>query len=327
MSARIGLVYDLRDDYLAQGFSEEATAEFDSEITLRSIEDALRALGHRPERIGHVRALCARLVAGDRWDLVFNFAEGLHGRSREAQVPALLEAYDIPYTFSDPLTCAVTLDKAVTKRLVRDAGLNTPGFHLVRTPDDIAAVRLPYPLFAKPYAEGTGKGVSQRSRIETPAALRQVCLELLERFRQPVLVEEYLPGREFTVAVLGTGADARVLGGMEIIVLPAAGGREYAYETKENWHDCVRYQPLCAAREPDAAVCALALAAHRTLDVRDASRTDIRLDAAGRPSFMEINVLPGLRPEHSDLPMIAAQQGVAYVDLMGAIVNSALART
>ena len=130
----------------------------------------------------------------------------MHGRSREAQVPALLEMYGIPYTFSDPLVCAVTLDKAVAKRLVQAAGLRTPRFCVVAASDGLSSVDLPFPLFAKPIAEGTGKGVDEPSRIEVRRRTwRTVCLRLLGRFRQPVLVEEYLPGREFTTAVLGTG--------------------------------------------------------------------------------------------------------------------------
>src|SRR5581483_5078997 len=125
---RIGVTYDLRSDYLAMGYGEEETAEFDSEITINAICDALTGLGWRVERIGNVRRLVEALGAGKRWDAVFNFCEGLKGVSREAQVPALLEAFDIPYVFSDPLTLALTLDKAMTKRVVRDAGVPTADF-------------------------------------------------------------------------------------------------------------------------------------------------------------------------------------------------------
>ena len=130
----VGLTYDLRCEHEAAGLCPEDAAEFDCEETIAAIEGAIRAMGLDTVRIGHGRALCQRLVAGERWDLVFNIAEGLHGRSREAQVPALLELYGIPYSFSDPLTCAATLDKAVAKILVRAAGLNTPDFAVVRSP-------------------------------------------------------------------------------------------------------------------------------------------------------------------------------------------------
>ena len=128
---KIGLVYDLRSEYLAAGFPPADVAEFDSEETLNALVGALVHLGHQPEQIGHAQQLCERLVAGARWDLVFNIAEGVRGRCREAQVPALLELYNLPYTFSDPLVCALTLDKSLTKRLVRSAGLNTPASLLI----------------------------------------------------------------------------------------------------------------------------------------------------------------------------------------------------
>ena len=155
---RIGITYDLRDDYLAMGYGLEETAEFDRADTIEAIEGALRQLRHRPERIGNIRELARRLVAGERWDLVFNIAEGVKGMGREAQVPALLEAYEIPYTFSDTLVNALTLHKGMAKRVVRDAGVPTAPFAIVEEPADIRDVGLPFPLFAKPAGEGTGKG-------------------------------------------------------------------------------------------------------------------------------------------------------------------------
>jgi D-alanine-D-alanine ligase len=318
----IGFTYDLRSDYLAEGYSIEQVAEFDSEGTIEAISGALAELGYTVQRIGNVRALCARLVRGDRWGLVFNICEGLKGRSREAQVPAVLEAYDIPYSFSDPLVCAVTLDKAVAKRLVREAGLATPRYAVVTEPGDLAALGLNYPLFAKPIAEGTGRGITQASRIANAGQLRAVCAELLATLRQPVLVEEFLPGREFTVGILGTGATARAIGTMEIEMLPAVGGAVYSFETKEKCETLVRYSRLGEGALRDR-VQDLAVACYRTLEVRDAGRVDVRLDAAGAPSFMEVNPLPGLHPHHSDLPMIATQEGMPYRELIRAIVEGA----
>jgi D-alanine-D-alanine ligase len=322
---KIGLTYDLRSDYLRLGFKEEDVAEFDSDLTIDAIEATIRELGHTPDRIGHARVLCQRLAAGDRWDLVFNIAEGLHGRNREAQVPSLLEIFDIPYSFSDPLVCAVTLDKAVAKRIVQASRLHTPGFHVVNSETNIASVNLPYPLFAKPIAEGTGKGIDKTSRVETPAQLRTLCLALLGKYEQPVLVEEYLPGREFTVGILGTGARARVLGTMEVSIRQHAETSIYTYEVKEKCDDLVDYSR--PARSPEVeAVERLALGAYTALELRDGGRVDIRMDRLGQPAFMEVNPLPGLNPVHSDLPMIAAQEGMSYRDLIGSILNSALAR-
>jgi len=321
----IGLTYDLRSDYLAQGFPPEAAAEFDSDLTIDALEGVIRSLGHRTDRIGNGRALCSRLAAGDRWDFVFNIAEGLCGRCREAQVPAILEVYGIGYTFSDPLVCAATLDKAVAKRLVQAAGLPTPGFAVVTAPADLHSVKLDYPLFAKPLAEGTSKGITDRSVIDTPAMLEAACKSLLNEFHQPVLVEEFLPGREFTAAILGTGPSARVLGIMEIKMRLPGGPAVYSYETKERCEEFVRYSPLRAGSLYDEAA-ALALSCYRALECRDAARVDIRCDRKGKPSFIEANPLPGLQPGHSDLPMIAEQQGMNYAALIGSIIQSATTR-
>ena len=324
MALTVGLTYDLRKDYLALGYSEDAVAEFDSEETIGAIDEAIRSLGYRTDRIGNAWALCRRLVAGDRWDLVFNLAEGLRGRSREAQVPCLLELYEVGYTFSDPLVCAATLDKAVAKRLVAAAGLQTARFHVVSDLADVQAVALEYPLFAKPLAEGTGKGISERSRIDTPEQLADACQALLRKFEQPVLVEEFLPGREFTVGILGTGRQARVLGTLEIEILASPNGGIYSYQSKEQCERLVRYS--AAAGPVRQSVERLALEAYRALECRDGARADIRLDRGGVPAFMEINPLPGLHPTHSDLPMIATQEGMSYPELIGVIVGSARAR-
>lgn len=321
----VGLVYDLRSEYLALGYREEQVAEFDSDITVESLEATIRSLGYPVQRIGNAFSLCKRLAAGDRWDVVFTIAEGLSGRCRESQVPCLLELYDIPYTFSDPLVCAVTLDKAVAKRLVRDAGLNTPDFCVVSTPEDLKSVSLRYPLFAKPIAEGTGKGVDARSRAASFEDLSAVCQELLARLKEPVLVEEFLPGREFTVAILGTGERARVLGTMEVTVISDREKNIYSYQVKEECEIHVQYSRVSDVPVRQA-VEDLALKTFRVLECRDAGRVDIRLDAAGEPAFMEINPIPGLHPNHSDLPMIATQEGMAYSELIQGILQSALSR-
>ena len=321
---RIGVAYDLRSDYLAMGYGEEETAEFDSEITIAAICGALDGLGWQVERIGNVKKLAERLARGDRWDAVFNFCEGLKGVSREAQVPSLLEIYDIPYTFSDPLTSALTLDKALCKRMVRDFGIPTAPFAVIEKLADAKKIRLPYPLFLKPVAEGSGKGVNEKSKVETRAALERVTAELLAKFHQPVLVETFLPGREFTVAITGTGENAHVLGVSEI--LPKANwiGESYGYENKEYWEDKVEIvgaDPLAAKAAGD-----VTLAAWRVLRCRDGGRIDIRNDANGKPNFLEVNPLAGLRPNYSDMCFIAEREGLTYQQLIGRIMDSFLER-
>jgi D-alanine-D-alanine ligase len=321
---RIGVTYDLRSDYLAMGMSEEDSAEFDAEITIASICSALAGLGHEPVRIGHIKALTRRLADGERWDAVFNICEGLKGYAREAQVPALLEAYGIPTLFSDPLTLALTLDKGWTKRIVAAAGVATPAFAIIENAAGIGVVDLPFPLFLKPVSEGSGKGVSERSRVDDAASLRAVALDLLARFHQPVIVESYLPGREFTVGITGTGEDAKVLGVMEI--RPTAKGTQsgYSYENKEHWEDRVTLHLVDDAEARAAGD--VALRAWRALRCRDGGRVDVRSDGQARPNFIEVNPLAGLNPEHSDLCFIARFQGLNYQELIGLIVASFLKR-
>ena len=322
---RIGVTYDLRSDYLAQGYGEEETAEFDHEITIAAICEALAKLGHVPVRIGTVRDLAQRLVAGERWDAVFNFCEGLKGVAREAQAPALLEAYDIPYVFSDPLTLALALDKGMAKRVARDAGVPTADFAVIETIEDVAKVTLPYPLFLKPVAVGSGKGVNEHSKVADAAGLRSVAADLLARFRQPVLVETFLPGREFTVGIVGTGADARVLGVSEIVPKEKFVGAGYGLANKsEGWEEKVDIVPANDAEARAAGE--VALGAWRALRCRDGGRIDIRSDAAGKPHFIEVNPLAGLRPNHSDLCMIADHAGLGYQGLIGAIMAAFLKR-
>ncbi len=320
----VGITYDLRSDYLAEGYGEEETAEFDRPDTIEAIERALRELGFTVERIGHVRHLATRLVAGERWDLVFNIAEGMRGLGREAQVPALLDAYAIPYTFSDPLVLSLTLHKAMTKHVIRDLGIPTPDFRVVESESQIAAVDLPFPLFAKPVAEGTGKGITAASKVCTKEELSAVCKRLLAAYQQPVLIEAFLPGREFTVGVVGTGAGAVALPAMEVNLLPAAEREVYSYVNKERCEELVEYRP--AKDHMGKMAQEVALAAWRGLGCRDGGRVDLRADAQGIPNFMEVNPLAGLHPEHSDLPILCNLSGITYLRLIGMIMESAMTR-
>jgi len=327
MGMTIGLCYDLRSEYLAMGWSEEETAEFDRDDTVKAIEDALCFLGHRTERIGHAKQLAAALVAGKRWDLVFNIAEGLHGIGREAQVPSLLDLYEIPYTFSDPLVMSLTLHKGMTKRVIRDAGIPTSDFRIVEQPEDTENLAFDPPYFIKPVAEGTGKGITPDSIIRDQAVLKSACQRMLETFRQPVLLEPYLSGREFTTAVVGTGKKARILGTMEVHLREEAEAGVYSYVNKEKCEELVIYRLVKSADDPVVAEAeAIVLNAWKILGCRDAGRLDIRCDSAGKPMFMEVNPLAGIHPEHSDLPIICNHLKIPYTDLIGWIVASASER-
>lgn len=317
----IGLTYDLRQDYLDMGYSEEETAEFDKESTVEGIENALHALGYETERIGHIKNLVNKLAQGQRWDMVFNITEGMFGLAREAQVPALLDAYEIPYVFSDAFILAVTLDKGLTKSIVRNLGIPTADYFVLKNIDEINKVDLPYPLFAKPVAEGTGKGINANSKITDKKQLEEVCKNLLEQFKQPILIETFLSGDEFTVGITGTDKDAKVVAVMEIILGEKAEAEIYSYSNKDNYEDRVTYR---LASEENAKKCEeVALAAWRELGCRDGGRVDVRFDANGVANFIEVNPLAGLNYITSDLPLMCGLKGLSFNDLIKEIITSA----
>ncbi|MGE0142809.1 MAG: D-alanine--D-alanine ligase [Planctomycetota bacterium] len=322
---KIGLTYDLKSDWMARGLSAEDAAEFDSEETVEAIANAIAARGHEVDRIGNLFALMPRLCAGERWDLVWNFAEGRQGIGRESQVPCLLEAHAIPFVFSDPLVCALTLHKAMCKRVVRDLGLPTPRFAVVDSVSQLRDLDLRYPLFAKPLAEGTSKGVDRNSKIVDADALAQVTARLLNRFGQSVLIEEFLPGREVTVGIVGTGAAARAVAVLEVVLLAGADAEVYTQRNKDECESLVQYRLADGefAREAES----LALAVWRGIGARDGGRVDLRVDARGVLSVIEVNPLPGMHPTHSDLPIMATLAGMSFDALIGAILDSALTRS
>ena len=324
---KIGLTYDLRSDYLAEGYSELETAEFDREETIESLENSLKILGHQTDRIGNARRLIERLARNDRWDMVFNLAEGLRGVGREAQVPAILDIYDIPYTFSDPLVMSLTLHKGITKRVIRDAGLPTSDFFVFDGDLNADDITFNPPFFIKPVAEGTGKGITPDSIVREKKDLIPACFRMLAAYDQPVLIERYLPGREFTVGITGTGTEAAVVGTIEVHLLPGAEQGVYSYANKENCEDLVKYIVRDSLKDPAVKRCEeVAINAWRALGCRDGGRIDIRCDEHERPYFLEVNPLAGLHPDHSDLPIIANGVGLGYQALIERILASACKR-
>ena len=321
---RVGLTYDLRSDYLRLGYSLEATAEFDKEDTIDGLVRAISAHGHIVDRIGNVRGLVDRLSKGDRWDLVFNIAEGMHGIAREAQVPALLEAYGIACTFADAGVLSLCLHKGHTKAVLQAAGVRTAPFAVIEREEDLGKIDMPYPLFVKPVAEGTGKGVTPRSIVREAAELAPAFRELLAQHRQPVLVEPYLNGREFTVGLLGSGPSARTVGAMEVHLGAEAEQGLYSYSNKENWEGRVTYSIATDAMAREAE--AVALAAWRALGCRDAGRADLRAGSDGLVYFMEVNPLAGINEAISDLPIMWRMLGRTYEDLIGIILDEAMSR-
>ena len=231
---RVGITCDLRSDYNSGNLTEEELAEFDREDTILSIERALADIGFETERIGNIRSLVVHLSEGHRWDFVFNLAEGLFGYGREAAVPALLDSWRIPYTFSDPMTMGLTLHKGMAKHVMRSLGIYTPDFRVVQGQKDLERFTLPFPVFVKPVAEGTSKGIDGKSRIEDMGELRRRCQDLWFRYRQPVLVETYLPGREYTVGLVQNGEAAPDAFIMEINYRDPGQEKIYCFQTKEN---------------------------------------------------------------------------------------------
>ena len=324
---KIGLTFDLRSEYLADGLDEVTTAEFDRESTIEALEEALGSLGHQTDRIGRAQSLIGRLAAGDRWDLVFNIAEGLYGIGREAQVPAILDVYRIPYTFSDPLVMALTLHKGMTKHVLHSSGVPTGSFSVFAHAGDSGRIDFAPPFFIKPVAEGTGKGVTPDSIIRDRKNLEAACLNMVATYHQPVMVESFLPGREFTVGIIGTGAKARSIGTIEVHLLSTAEPGVYSYVNKEECESRVSYELVRAADDPTVSEAeAIALDAWRILGCRDAGRVDLRCDPAGHPQFMEVNPLAGIHPQHSDLPIICNMAHVPYTRLIEDILSSACER-
>ena len=319
---KIGLTYDLKEDYLELGYSKEDVAEFDTEETIAGIESSLKELNFQVDRIGRFHELNKRIVSGEKWDMVFNICEGIHGISREAQVPALLEAYNIPYVFSDPLVLTLTLHKGMAKRVVRDAGIPTAEFYVVEELEEIENIKFGFPMFAKPVAEGTGKGVSELSKIENRYQLTSTCRLLLEKYKQPVLVEKYLPGREFTVGIVGTGKNSKVVGMMEVNF--KGDTHIYSFESKDNYEELVEYSGVEKKIYNHCAE--VALAAWKALGCRDGGRIDIRFDEENTANFIEVNPLAGLNHIHSDLPILCRLNGIPYRELIKMIVDSAIER-
>lgn len=317
---RIGFTYDAKADY--PGHSAEDVAEFDSEDTIAAIALSLRRLGFTVDRIGHVEHLVTRLAAGERWDIVFNIAEGMHGPAREAAIPALLDAYRIPYAFAGAVTMAVTLDKSIAKKLVAAEGIPTAAYAVVTNDDEARHVALPFPLFVKPLAEGSGKGVFAESYVTDKTQLLKSCHALLARFRQPVLVETFLPGREFTVGILGSGSNAGVIGVAEVNFQT---GAQEAFNSFHNKQQDLEEYVLADDAEAQAAA-QTALAAWRILGGEDAGRIDLRSDANGVPHFLEMNPLAGLTEGYSELPILAEKAGLGFDMLIEGIMRSAMRR-
>jgi D-alanine-D-alanine ligase len=325
---KIGISYDLKSDPAQEvGLPDDFFEEFDSPVTIEAIASVLRNLGHEVVKLGDGRKLLERLLA-DPPDFVFNMAEGQGiGRSREARVPAVLEMLGIPYTGSDPLTLAVTLDKDCAKRLVASAGVKVPQGVVVESSLQIANCKLqianlPFPVIVKPAWEGSSKGIRATSLVEKRDSLRRALAALHQDHRQPVLVEEYIQGDELTVGIIGN-APPEILGMMRVLPRETTDRFVYSLEVKRDYLRQVRYESPPQLPAADIrAIEQAALTAYRVLGCRDAARVDFRF-RDGIPYFLEVNPLPGLNPESSDLVIVAKLCGWSYDRLISTIFQAA----
>jgi len=311
-------------------------AEWDSPATIGAVESALSKLG-KVVRLEANEDFPERLRR-ERPDIVFNIAEGFRGVNREGHVPAICEFFGIPYTGSDPFTLTLCLDKARAKETLAFHGIPTPRFAVVVALDEIESrtADLSLPLFVKPLHEGSSKGITDRNLCTDRDCLVEQTRFLLDSYRQPVLVEEYLPGNEFTCAVLGNDDEATVLPivGMNFESLPKGALPIYSFDAKFVWDR--PENPLdifqCPARitsELHASIERVTLDAFRVLGCRDWARIDVRLDAAGNPNVLEVNPLPGILPDPADnscLPKAARAAGIGYEELIQSCLKYAAAR-
>jgi D-alanine-D-alanine ligase len=326
---KIGITYDLKEDVSpAPGLPDDLQEEFDSPGTIEAIAGVLRNLGHEVVKLGDGRGMLEQLLACPP-DFVFNVAEGQGvGRSREARVPAVLELLDIPYSGSDPLTLAVTLDKDCAKRLVGSSALQTvPWGVVVGADEDLAkaAAHLPFPAIVKPAWEGSSKGIRGSCVVDRREDLPEAVEVLRAGYSQPVLVEQYIEGDELTVGVIGNG-NPQVIGVMRVVPRERGGRFVYSIEVKRDWRRQVRYERLDDLSDTTiAAIETAALEAYRKLGCRDVARIDYRLGENGL-YFLEANPLPGLNPESSDLVILSRLAGWSYEQLIEGILQAALSR-
>ncbi|MBN1206217.1 MAG: ATP-grasp domain-containing protein [Myxococcaceae bacterium] len=324
---RVGFTYNVKRVKPTVDASEDREAEYDSPATLQAIREAIASWGHEVIDLEATPELPS-VLASTPLDIVFNIAEGFKGRNRESQVPAMLELLDIPYTGSDPATLSIALDKALAKKIVRQAGIHTPTFQIMLTGKErLNKEFTTFPLIVKPVAEGSSKGVVSKSVCHTEAELRDVVKELVGKYQQPALIEEYISGREFTVGLLGERRP-RVLPPMEIVFLEQGEKTPvYSFQHKLDWTDRIRYDAP-AKLEPTLLekLRAAARGSFMALGCRDVARIDFRMDDKGRIYFIECNPLPGLTPGWSDLVLIAQGAGMDYRTLIGEIMAPAIRR-
>ena len=322
----VGIVYNLKKGLKKD--TPDAEAEYDNIDTVYAIQSALEAKGHRTVLLEADEALPEKL-RHEQIDIAFNIAEGLNGRGREAQVPAMLHFFGIPLTGSDETTLCIALDKALTKRIVSSYKIRTPRCVVLSAKTPLSAGSLRYPVIIKPNAEGSSKGISDISIVKNRKELRELVKRNISLYRQDMLAEEYIEGREFTVGILGNGRNIKVFPPMEIVYkkFTQENYHVYNYKLKQSFTEYVDYQcPAALTKEQETEMKDMSRKIYNILGCMDLARIDFRMAADGRIYFIEINPLPGLAPGYSDYPMLAEFCGVSYTDLINGILEAALER-
>lgn len=334
MGLKVALTYNLKRKVGDADLPDDFYSEFDSKETIEAIAAGLRSGGNEVFLIEADKGLL-NWFQNNKVDIVFNIAEGSNGESRESQVPAILDFLGIPYTGSGVLTLGVSLNKTLTKKLFEQAGIPTPRYRLITDPAIVSDDGLRYPLIVKPNGEGSGKGITMASVVRDRRGLAREVEKTARVYRQKVLIEEFIEGRELTVGVLGNyPPEAMPILEIDFSSCKASGEFFYTWKVKEFEKEVEESKGLsprwhCPARLSDAEakmIKEMALAAFRTIGCVDISRVDIMLGKDGVPYVLEVNPLPGLDPVDSNLPYIAKCAGLDYAGLMNKILGTAVER-
>jgi len=319
---KIGFTYDLKNLYIDEfGFSKEDAAEFDEKITIDSIKNSLIELGHEVDDIGSVNNLLKKLIDKETWDFIFNISEGIRGYSRESLIPSLLEHYNIPYTFSDSHTLTLCLNKYLSKIYMEKHSIKTPLFKLISKLNDIENIDyLNYPLFIKPVNEGTGKGINKQSKVNNYQELKKQTLYLIENYKGPFLLEEYIEGKEITVGL----SPETYYGAVELVFKNTHNF--YCYENKKDYTKYVEHQNIEENSPLYLKIKKSAYEVFKCFNLKDIARIDMRIDKENTVYIIEINPIPGLNPIDSELPILAYKNNFSYQNIIENIIKETMKR-
>jgi len=322
----VGLTYDLKSDYkFKAGDPPDANAEFDHPSTIDVIAEAIESQGYKVKKIGNVLSLLEK-IDNLNVDIVFNISEGLSGRNRESQVPILLEMAQIPFVGADALTLALTLDKVMAKKVFIADKIPTPKFFEVKNPESLSNTdHLKFPLIVKPRFEGSSKGLSENSRVENIDELKKQAEYIIKSYNQPALVEEFISGQEFTVALTGN-EEPQALPVVQIKIDGKLKLNDKFYTFARITSDRLEY--ICPAKinqELKDKISELAVKTYKAVECCDFGRVDFRVDAQGNVYVLEINPLPSLSTEDV-FPLVAKEIGLTYNEIIGKILKTALER-